>query len=211
MYEQTRLASTCGNESVVRERERVEMSLYSVNQEPSHIKSLLVGKKISAAEIGTIPQQVDDFLHKVFRLSRKWKVLLLLNEANVFLEQRNTENLLCYYIMSVFLRRLEYFKGNLIFTINRVDNFDVAILNRNHIKLNYPKISPSSRKQIWANNLRSSCEDSLYLTAKEVARLVEAPVNGRQVCRMSMYGDEQIQPLTRDADQEHCVHRSGDG
>lgn len=113
-------------------------------------------------------------------------MLLLLDEADVFLEQRNTENLPRHSIVAVFLRRLEYFKGILILTTNRVANFDDAVLNRIHIKLNYPEMGPNSRRQVWANILRKDREDGLRLTAEEVEKLVKAPVNGRQVCGMNM-------------------------
>ena len=54
----------------------------------------------------------------------------------------------------VFLRTLEYFKGVLFLTTNRVGAFDDAFISRIHVALHYPPLSDEYRKQIWGKNFR---------------------------------------------------------
>ena len=55
--------------------------------------------------------------------------ILLLDEADVFLERRSPENLTRNGLVSVFLRKLEYYEGIVFLTTNRVSHFDEAILS----------------------------------------------------------------------------------
>ncbi|KAF2171577.1 hypothetical protein M409DRAFT_34319, partial [Zasmidium cellare ATCC 36951] len=60
----------------------------------------------------------------------KGNVVLLLDEADVYLEKRTTKNVARNALMSVFLRELEFFGSLLILITNRLDNFNSAILSR---------------------------------------------------------------------------------
>ncbi|KAE8380481.1 P-loop containing nucleoside triphosphate hydrolase protein [Aspergillus bertholletiae] len=75
--------------------------------------------------------------------------VVLLDEADVFLEQRSLEDLERNALVSVFLRVLEYYEGILILTSNRVGTFDEAFISRIQLALHYPDLGPSQRYQIW--------------------------------------------------------------
>ena len=60
---------------------------------------------------------------------------MLLDEADVFLAKRKTEDIERNSIVSVFLRIMEYYKGLLFLTTNRVGTFDEAFKSRVHISL----------------------------------------------------------------------------
>lgn len=47
------------------------------------------------------------------------------------------------------LREVEYYKGILILTTNRVKAFDPAILSRIHHAVNFEETSPAQEKRIW--------------------------------------------------------------
>lgn len=81
---------------------------------------------VSAGELGTQPKEVDERLTLVLELARKWNAILLLDEADVFLHKRNDIDVNRNALVSIFLRQLEYFKGILILTTNRIDIFDPA-------------------------------------------------------------------------------------
>lgn len=55
---------------------------------------------------------------------------MLLDEADIFLQQRNLEDLQRNALVSVFLRMLEYYEVILILTSNRVGTFDEAFKSR---------------------------------------------------------------------------------
>lgn len=51
---------------------------------------------------------------------------------------------------------MEYYKGLLFLTTNRVEGFDEAFRNRVHLAIKYPDLSPESRGNIWRNLLTRS-------------------------------------------------------
>jgi hypothetical protein len=48
---------------------------------------------ISAGDLGLDPQIVQKRLSEAFEMATMWKAVLLLDEADVFMEQRTTDNL----------------------------------------------------------------------------------------------------------------------
>jgi hypothetical protein len=108
---------------------------------------------ITCGDIGTEPDKVEDYLRLAFKLGKRWNCVLLLDEADVFLEERSLTDLQRNSLVSVFLRVLEYYEGILILTSNRVGTFDEAFRSRIHIALHYEDLKPRSRRQIWSNFL----------------------------------------------------------
>jgi hypothetical protein len=49
--------------------------------------------RIDAGTLGTSPKSVEEGLKKAFQLAERWNSLLLLEEADVYLEQRRSRNL----------------------------------------------------------------------------------------------------------------------
>ncbi|CAI0651082.1 unnamed protein product [Colletotrichum noveboracense] len=106
---------------------------------------------VTCGDIGTKPEQVEAYLESVFYLGKLWGCVVLLDEAEVFLEQRTLSDLDRNALVSVFLRALEYYEGILILTSNRVGTFDEAFKSRIQLALHYEPLQRSHRKQIWTN------------------------------------------------------------
>lgn len=81
---------------------------------------------VSAGELGTAVEKVDKQLSLILELSHQWSAVLLLDEADVFLQERDTKDVTRNALVSIFLRQLEYFQGILILTTNRIGNCDPA-------------------------------------------------------------------------------------
>ena len=96
-----------------------------------------------------VRDDIDKQLQKWFTLAECWNAILLLDEADIFLERRMTRDIGRNAIVSVFLRRLEYFSGLLFLTTNRVGQIDDAILSRVSVVLPYDSLSDETRKKIW--------------------------------------------------------------
>jgi hypothetical protein len=129
--------------------------------------------------------------------------VLLLDEADVFLEERSLSDLkrnslvsgklgsglLQFYgianTLVVFLRTLEYYDGVLILTSNRVGTFDEAFKSRIQLALHYPPLDAPSRRRIWHNfldMLRTGKEDvDLDDIVAHMDKLSEYELNGRQI------------------------------
>ena len=80
---------------------------------------------VSAGELGTNPRELETFLQQILDLANRWQAVLLLDEADVFLEARTSQDLHRNALVSIFLRLLEYFQGILFLTTNRVATFGI--------------------------------------------------------------------------------------
>ncbi|QPC72221.1 hypothetical protein HYE68_002973 [Fusarium pseudograminearum] len=107
--------------------------------------------RVTCGDIGTKAEDVEQYLNVVLHLGKAWGCVVLLDEADVFLEQRSLVNLERNALVSVFLRVLEYYDGILILTSNRVGIFDEAFKSRIQLNLRYKTLDRAQRKQIWKN------------------------------------------------------------
>ncbi|KAK6222191.1 hypothetical protein QIS74_04446 [Colletotrichum tabaci] len=90
---------------------------------------------VTCGDIGTNPAEVEKYLESVFHLGKIWDCVVLLDEAEVFLEYCTLQDLQWNALVSVFLRALEYYDGILILTTNRVGTFDEAFKSRIQLAL----------------------------------------------------------------------------
>lgn len=95
---------------------------------------------------------VEGALDYFLKLGERFGALVLLDEADVYLEQRRTRDLRRNGLVSIFLRALEYYKGVLFLTTNRVEAFDDAFTSRIHVTLHYKRLGDEERARIWMHN-----------------------------------------------------------
>lgn len=142
---------------------------------------------VTCGDIGTEPGAVEKYLESVFYLGKIWDCVVLLDEAEVFLEQRTPQDLNRNALVSVFLRALEYYEGILILTTNRVGTFDEAFKSRIQLALRYEPLKEYQRKLIWRNFLvrpeTLGEQDSIDFDDVEshIDDLARYPMNGRQI------------------------------
>lgn len=134
--------------------------------------------KVGLGELGTDAERMEGKLDQVLNIARRWNAVLLLDEADVFLEKRSTENLTRNAMVAVFLRLMEYYNGILFLTTNRGDNFDPAVLSRVTLALHFKKPTAEGRKIIWQNLLENAM---ITVSAKDLANLAELDINGREI------------------------------
>jgi len=122
-------------------------------------------------------------LSRVFQTANHWNALILLDEADVYLEQRSKTDVARNKLVSVFLRELEYCDGIMFLTTNRVSDFDEAILSRIHLKLKYNELGVGVRSQIWEHmlNRAHTSQGGAVIARKEMQCLATTGFNGRQV------------------------------
>ncbi|KAI1378365.1 hypothetical protein F4677DRAFT_466113 [Hypoxylon crocopeplum] len=117
---------------------------------------------ITAADLGHEPIELERNLLRFFKDASNWDAIVLLDEADVYLERRSTNDLQRNSIVSIFLRALDYFQGILFLTTNRVGHFDEAFLSRIHVAIGYETLDDDARGQIWSNLFRKLREDHKY-------------------------------------------------
>jgi len=112
--------------------------------------------------------------------------VVLLDEADVFLEERDLKDLNRNALVSIFLRVLEYYQGILILTSNRVGTFDEAFKSRIQLALHYKNLGEEQRKAIWHNfitRIRDLDESNVDYAdlVQHISELGKEDMNGREI------------------------------
>lgn len=115
---------------------------------------------------------------------------MLIDEADIYLERRSVTDLTRNNLVASFLRALEYFRGILFLTTNRVGIFDEAFISRIHFSIHYPSLNGDERYKVWngffehlqrqrENSMRIHRETKVYV--REDEDLVKLEWNGREI------------------------------
>ncbi|KAK4227773.1 ATPase [Podospora fimiseda] len=144
---------------------------------------------LTSSDIGTKPSEVETNLTKMFKTAMSWDAVLLIDEADVFMERRTTADLERNSLVAGFLRALEFYDGILFLTTNRVGAFDDAFISRVHVQLYFPEFTNEQRQLVWktfvdklarerGNYIRLNLDAKDYIRGAEM-RAVEW--NGREI------------------------------
>jgi SpoVK/Ycf46/Vps4 family AAA+-type ATPase len=131
---------------------------------------------IAVSDLGTDPTNVEIRLGNFLRTAEKWDSIVLLDEADIFLEQRGRMDIFRNAMVGVFLRLLEYHNSPMFLTTNRVFTFDPAIRSRISIAIKYNPLKRVARKQVWQQLLDMA---NGKISSIDMDELAMAPVNGR--------------------------------
>ncbi|CAJ2501364.1 Uu.00g042170.m01.CDS01 [Anthostomella pinea] len=152
---------------------------------------------LTSSDIGTESATVETNLTKNFKTAKSWGAVLLIDEADVFMERRSTADLVRNSLVaglrltshSGFLRALEFYDGILFLTTNRVGSFDDAFISRVHLQLYYPDFDDDQRRQVWQTFMDKLVKERgdymrLNVDAKDYIRGSEMKAlkwNGREI------------------------------
>lgn len=141
--------------------------------------------RVTCGDIGTDVESVEKYLDAALHIGTIWDCVVLLDEADVFLEERTHMDLERNALVSVFLRVLEYYEGILILTTNRVGTFDEAFKSRVQLALHYPKLDRKGRREIWTTFIKSLHNMGVDANMDELEDKIESlahnEFNGRQI------------------------------
>ncbi|KAJ5848111.1 hypothetical protein N7455_012068 [Penicillium solitum] len=135
---------------------------------------------MSAGDLGVDARGFEAKLKDILKLIPKWGAVLLLDEADVFMEARDSTNLNRNELVSIFLRMLEYYEGILFLTTNRTQNIDPAFESRIHLSLAYKELDAESRRQIWTQFLTRTSNIEAF-TDEQLDQVAKSQLNGRQI------------------------------
>ncbi len=140
---------------------------------------------VSVAEIGLDASRAEKNLEMMFNLATKWEAILLVDEADVFLESGSTSDASRNALVSVLLRVLEYYEGIIILTTNRIKSIDVAVVSRIHLAIRYSDLRDDQMQSIFAFFL-DNLGDGLVRDRPGINRFIENTghhygLNGRQI------------------------------
>jgi hypothetical protein len=107
---------------------------------------------MSAGDLGLDPRRVEQKLQDILEMCTRWNSVLLLDEADVFLEQRSLHELERNKLVSIFLRVLEYYEGKLV-----IESLCSTVANvescRHHVSHHQPRQHLRSRLPIAHSHL----------------------------------------------------------
>ncbi|KAJ7269327.1 P-loop containing nucleoside triphosphate hydrolase protein [Mycena haematopus] len=135
---------------------------------------------ISSGDLGTSASDLEWGLTRILDLAHTWKAILLIDEADVFLEKRTLTDVHRNALVSVFLRLLEYYEGILFLTTNRINTFDPAFQSRIHQALKYENLAPPARKRLWKDFL-GKLKGGADVSEEGYDALAQYNINGREI------------------------------
>jgi DNA polymerase III delta prime subunit len=103
---------------------------------------------VQCSQLGTDSKELEENLLKIFARAQRWKAILLLDEADVYIRKR-MDDVQQNAIVGVFLRTLEYFNGLLFLATNKGDSVDDAIASRCVARVAYELPVPEDLHKIW--------------------------------------------------------------
>lgn len=140
---------------------------------------------VSMGELGINSRTLEKELNNILDIAHTWGAVLLLDEADIFLEKRGLHDIHRNALVSVFLRLLEYFQGILFLTTNRVETFDDAFQSRIHIALRYGDLTTKAKRSVWKMFLGKvqavEGVQTADFTDKDLDALARHNMNGRQI------------------------------
>ncbi|KAH7325774.1 P-loop containing nucleoside triphosphate hydrolase protein [Stachybotrys elegans] len=139
--------------------------------------------RIDAGMLGSDASELANTLQELLQLAERWKAIALLDEADIFLQQRDRSHIERNRLVAVFLTMVEYFTGILFLTTNRVTSFDRAFKSRVHLAVSYPALKPTNRALIWKSILTQPGVDIErdVLDTDYLESIDDNGMNGRQI------------------------------
>lgn len=160
---------------------------------------------ISVGELGTDPKSLEDSLNGILKLCENWDAVLLLDEADIFLEERDEKDIVRNAMVGVFLRLLEYHNGVMFLTSNRAKHIDKAFQSRISLIIPFKEADDQFRVEVWRNLLTAA---KFKVGVEDITKLSKLNINGRQIknairLAQTTAKSENREPDTKDL--EKCV------
>ena len=103
--------------------------------------------------------------------------MVLIDEADLFLAKRTSQDIDRNALVNVFLRNLEYYQGLIFLTSNRVEEYDHAFDSRIHLHVSFEQPDIAVRTQIWKNFIPPHWPES---AAEKLGKELQH-INGREI------------------------------
>ncbi|KAK3338921.1 P-loop containing nucleoside triphosphate hydrolase protein [Neurospora tetraspora] len=148
-------------------------------------KKLLISSSLGELNRDNWASEFERRLKELLHYATKWQAVVLLDEADVFLEKREDaegHNADRNALVAVFLKHLEYFSGIVFLTTNRVRSFDAAMKSRIHLALTYGPPDLETRRQLWMKYLGAIPKSEISMGINEdIDELLTEKLNGREI------------------------------
>ncbi|OQD78753.1 hypothetical protein PENANT_c084G10035 [Penicillium antarcticum] len=126
---------------------------------------------------------LESQLEIIFKIAKHFNAILLLDEADAFMASRTELHDSHNRLVTVFLRKLEYYQGMLFLTSNRGIHFDEAILSRTHLIIEYQDLTRDFRRGLWSTFLAKArtMQGPAVVEEDDIQHLESLALNGREI------------------------------
>jgi SpoVK/Ycf46/Vps4 family AAA+-type ATPase len=104
---------------------------------------------LQAEDLGINAAALGANIKRVFEMATDWDAVILLDEADVFMAERNPNDIARNELVSIFLRELEYFRGIIFLTTNLYHTIDSAFRSRVSLHLLFKPLGSDARELVW--------------------------------------------------------------
>lgn len=140
---------------------------------------------INCGDIGVNSESAEKYLKTALLVGNMWGCIILLADADMFLEQRNQSGMLKSALVATFLRVLNKYEGIIIFTTTRVGVFDEDVKSLIHLRLKFWELGTYQRKYVWENFITMLEEKGVNMNKwdimNQVHQFAQVELNGRQI------------------------------
>ncbi|KAF2419775.1 ATPase [Tothia fuscella] len=139
---------------------------------------------LQAEDLGINAAVLGSKIKKVFEMATEWDAVILLDEADVFMAERNPNDIARNELVSIFLREIEYFRGIIFLTTNLYDTIDTAFRSRVNIHLLFNPLPPASRLVLWKkflDRIPQKQGQTRDLVDEDFEELSKWDLNGREI------------------------------
>jgi hypothetical protein len=134
--------------------------------------------RINVGDLGTNSERMESILSDIFKLTERWGAIILVDEVDIFLEERCDFNIVHNAMVSTFMKVLDYNNSIIFLTTNRLTNIDSAVKSRINLLLNYKVMPRKDKKDVWSKLLTKW---EIGLTKDTITELARYDINGREI------------------------------
>ncbi|GKZ23196.1 hypothetical protein AbraCBS73388_009547 [Aspergillus brasiliensis] len=134
---------------------------------------------LSARALGTTTARVKESMDFILRIITKWNAVLLLEDADIFIQPPNPTDFQKSEVSYDFLTLLEHFEGILFLASECVETIDPAFETRIDATIRYPELDTYSRRHIWEQLLGKA--DREAISKSDIIHMADRELNGRQI------------------------------
>ncbi|KAL7810805.1 ATPase [Trichoderma gracile] len=109
---------------------------------------------LQAEDLGINAASLGANIKCVFEMATEWNAVILLDEADVFMAERNPNDIHRNELVSIFLRELEYFRSIIFLTTNLYHTIDAAFRSRVSLHLLFQSLNRGARETVWRKFLQ---------------------------------------------------------
>lgn len=167
---------------------------------------------LQAEDLGISASDLGANIKRVFEMATDWNAVILLDEADVFMAERNPNDIRRNELVSIFLRELEYFRGIIFLTTNLYHTIDAAFRSRVSLHLLFQSLGRDARETVWRKFLQRVPElKNLGLTQDEEMNqdvAFDTPLGEADIYQLSLWqlNGREIKNAVRMV-QSWCGHK----